>query len=126
MNIEMINRLQDELTNWAQARDAINARKSNRRGGALGSEPLLDAVRFLNDFRGVLNRLDVARTAFEKDEAVVALLDSIRDGYPVKTAALRELLHPIPKVTLGCDAPGCQGCRDVPAQPLRGSGWGTG
>ena len=123
-DLARLNEVTDNLRGWAAARDAVNDRKPRRRGGALSSQPLLDAISLLEEYRGIINRLDVADVVFEGDPAVLELLTSIRSGFPIRSKALSAILHPAPRITLGCGAPGCGGCRDVEA-PRRGSGWGT-
>lgn len=62
-----------------------------------------ETISMLEEYRGVLNRLDMAATIFAHRAEVVAFVESIRDGYPLRIEPLATYLG---------------------STPRRGSGWG--
>lgn len=87
-----LNEVADDARRWHGVRGGINERKPRRRGGPLRMDTLGNCIEQLEAYRAVLNRLEQATVVFSHHGEVVALLESIRDGYPLKTMALSNRL----------------------------------
>ncbi len=128
-----LNAVLDDARRWHQVRGGINDRKPHRRGGPLRMDTLGNCIAALEEYRGILNRIDTATTVFSHHGEVLAFVESIRDGYPLKVGALNEKLQhvcPDDGVRHAATEARQRGAGqaslmlDEEAQ-RRGSGWGT-
>jgi len=124
---ERLNAVVDDARRWHQVRGGINE-KPRRRGNPLRMDTLGDCIQVMESYRGVLTRIEVALNTIDVlpsgrvIQAVHGLLESIRDGYPVKISALKDLAQHV----ADADQHTCtQPVVHEEAAPRRGSGWGA-
>ena len=80
-----LNEFENEVRAWAQREQRV--RPNGERAAVL-----YGALSLLTEYRGVLTRIEQAAIVFSHHGEVIALLESIKEGYPLKTQQLSNRL----------------------------------
>lgn len=90
MNIEELNAVTDDARRWHGVRGMLNGRPRRK---PLRMDTLGDCISALEEYRGLLNRIDTALTVMERYPEVVSFIESLRDGpYPLRVRDLQNRL----------------------------------